>query len=100
VDISRVLIPHLDKYPLLTSKYLNYLTFKKAIKMLENKADLTLQGIEKLKNMASQMNTNRTFEENGYFAKSVFLSLLLAQSGFKGLLMQKVASISIWVNQI
>jgi len=100
VDISRVLIPHLDKYPLLTSEYLNYLTFKKAIKMLENKADLTLQGIEKLKNMASQMNTNRTFEENGYFAKSVFLSLLLAQSGFKGLLIQKVASFFIWVNQI
>lgn len=69
VDISRVLIPHLDKYPLLTSKYLNYLTFKKAIKMLENKEHLTLQGIEKLKNMASQMNTNRTFEEKGQFCQ-------------------------------
>jgi len=69
VDISRVLIPHLDKYPLLTSKYLNYLTFKKAIKMLENKEHLTLQGIEKLKNMASQMKTNRTFEEKGQFCQ-------------------------------
>jgi hypothetical protein len=81
VDISRVLIPHLDKYPLLTSKYLNYLTrfvlgitskdktLKKAIKMLENKEHLTLQGIEKLKNMASQMNTNRTFEEKWLFCQ-------------------------------
>jgi hypothetical protein len=92
VDISRVLIPHLDKYPLLTSKYLNYLTrfvlgitskdktLKKAIKMLENKEHLTLQGIEKLKNMASQMNTIGHLRKNGYFAKSIFLSLLLAQN--------------------
>jgi hypothetical protein len=37
--------------------------------MLENKEHLTLQGIEKLKNMASQMNTNRTFEEKGQFCQ-------------------------------
>ncbi len=37
--------------------------------MLENKEHLTLQGIEKLKIMASQMNTNRTFEEKWQFCQ-------------------------------
>lgn len=35
--------------------------------MLENKEHLTSQGIETLKSMASQMNTNRTFEEKWEF---------------------------------
>lgn len=71
VDISRVLIPHLDKYPLLTSKYLSLLDIhlKKAINMMENKEHLTLQGIEKLKNMAGIPNEYQSDEEKWVFCQ-------------------------------
>jgi len=48
-DIDRVLIPFLEEFPLLTSKYLNYLDLQKAIEMLKNGEHLTREGIEKLK---------------------------------------------------
>jgi len=38
--LNEIIFPIFDKYPLLTSKYFNYLRFKKAYNILENK-DLT-----------------------------------------------------------
>jgi hypothetical protein len=69
-DIHSKLIPFLDKNPLLTSKQLNYLTFKKAINMLINGEHLTIKGIEELKALAKEMNTNRTFEEKWNFTQN------------------------------
>jgi hypothetical protein len=40
--IERVLIPIFDKYPLLTTKYFDYIKFKKALLVLNNN-DLTIQ---------------------------------------------------------
>jgi LAGLIDADG endonuclease len=68
-DIDRVLIPFLEEYPLLTSKYLNYLDFKRAIEMLKNGEHLTREGIEKLKEMAQNMNTNRSFKDKWQFTQ-------------------------------
>lgn len=69
IDINRVLIPFLEKHPLLTSKYLNYLSFKKAIEMVLNREHLTAQGIERLKTIAQEMNTKRTFKEKWEFCQ-------------------------------
>jgi len=60
-DIANIIIPFLDKYPLLTSKYLNYKTFKEAINLMIDKKHLTLEGMNKIKELASKMNTKRSF---------------------------------------
>jgi hypothetical protein len=71
-DINNILIPFLDKYTLLSSKFLNYQDFKKAVKLINNKEHLTLEGIQKLKYLSKNMNTGRSFEDKFNFCKSYF----------------------------
>ena len=54
-DIKNIIIPHFDKYTLVTSKQLNYLDFKKAIYLLEEKDSMNL-----IINIKNSMNTKRT----------------------------------------
>lgn len=68
--------------------------------MLESKEHLTLQGIDKLKNMASQMNTNRTFEEKWQFCQEHTSKSTINPEWIQGFTDAECASISIWVNQI
>ena len=58
-DINNVLIPKLDKYPLKGIKRLNYEDFKLAAELIKNKEHLTLDGLNKLKEIKSRMNTKR-----------------------------------------
>ena len=98
-DIDRVLIPFLEEYPLLTSKYLNYLDFKRAIEMLKNGEHLTREGIEKLKEMASKMNTNRSFREKWQFTQEHCPKVVLTPEWIKGLQMLKDVTIFSWGNR-
>lgn len=36
-DLTSVIIPHFDKYPLLTKKYFDYMFFKKVVKLMLEK---------------------------------------------------------------
>lgn len=44
----RVIIDHFDKYPLITQKRADFLLFKKAYELIENKEHLTVEGLKKL----------------------------------------------------
>jgi hypothetical protein len=68
-EIQNVLIPFLEEHPLLTSKFLNYLDFKKAVDLVSNKKHLTLEGIEQLRILAKGMNTGRTFDQKWIFCQ-------------------------------
>jgi hypothetical protein len=68
-EIRHVLIPFLEEHPLLTSKFLNYLDFKKAVDLVSNKKHLTLEGIEQLRILAKGMNTGRTFDQKWVFCQ-------------------------------
>ena len=46
-DISNVIIPHFDKYPLQTQKQADFELFKKAINLLNKKEHLTAEGLKK-----------------------------------------------------
>ena len=50
------LILYLEKYPLLTQKAVDLLLFKKAVELVNNKAHLTLEGLEKIVNIKASMN--------------------------------------------
>jgi Fe-S-cluster formation regulator IscX/YfhJ len=56
-DILNIIIPHFDKYPLITSKHLNFLDLKKIALMLD-KNDLDINKIESIIN---NMNSRRSF---------------------------------------
>jgi len=66
-DIVNFIIPHFDKYPLITSKQLNYLDFKKAILLINSKKHLTEEGMSEIIKITKNMNTNRPFEEKWKF---------------------------------
>ncbi len=52
--LNKVIFPIFDKYPLFTSKYFNYLRFKKAYYILENKNLTTVAKNEKIEELLSE----------------------------------------------
>ena len=75
-DIVEKVIPHLDKYPLLTSKYLDYQDFKKAALLLKAKlhlskeSDIANKTIEEILSLKDNMNKLRSFEERWKYLES------------------------------
>jgi len=51
-----VIINHLDKYPLITKKWADYLLFKKSVDLIKNKEHLTLDGLQKIVNIKASLN--------------------------------------------
>jgi hypothetical protein len=62
-DLIKKVIPHFDKYSLKTSKYLNYIDFKSAAVLMQDKIHFTNIGIDKLKEIKSKMNKARSFKD-------------------------------------
>ena len=54
-DLNKLII-HLEKYPLLTQKAADFLLFKKAVELVNDKAHVTVEGLEKLVNIKASMN--------------------------------------------
>jgi hypothetical protein len=57
-DLNKLII-HLDKYPLITQKAflrLDFLLFKQAVKLVNNKTHLTVEGLNQLVNIKASMN--------------------------------------------
>ena len=48
-DLYGIIIPFFDKYPLIGVKLSNYLAFKEAVNIVINKEHLTLEGLNKIK---------------------------------------------------
>lgn len=55
-EITQVVLPHFDKYPLITQKYADYLLFKEVIAIMERKEHLTLEGLNKIVAIRSSIN--------------------------------------------
>jgi hypothetical protein len=75
-DILNVIIPHFDKYPLVTSKQLNYLAFKKIALILDSKLDISSIDLDRITAIISNMNSRRSFEDKWMFFNESFLSML------------------------
>ena len=54
-DLNKLLV-HLEKYPLLTQKAADFLLFKQAVKLVNNKTHLTVEGLNQLVNIKASMN--------------------------------------------
>lgn len=55
-DIKTAIIPHFDKYPLITQKQADYTLFRTIILMVGNKEHLTMAGLQKIISLRAAMN--------------------------------------------
>ncbi len=53
------IIPFFEKHPLKSGKHIDFLKFRKILLLMEHNEHLTLEGIEKIRAIASEMNTGR-----------------------------------------
>jgi hypothetical protein len=60
-DIYNKIIPIFNKYPILGVKSLDFKDFCKAAELINKKAHLTLEGLDKISKIKSNMNTGRIF---------------------------------------
>jgi len=61
-DLLEIIIPHFDKYPLLTQKRRDFLLFKEIVIIMNNKQHLTLEGLEKI--VSLRMAMTKVIPEN------------------------------------
>jgi hypothetical protein len=61
-DLTEILIPIFDKYPILGAKNLDYQDFKKAAVLIKNGEHLTQQGMNNILKLKENMNKGRKFE--------------------------------------
>lgn len=62
------LIFHLEKYPLITQKAGDLLLFKQAMKLVNNKAHLTIEGLNQIVNIKASMNLGLSDKLKSEFA--------------------------------
>lgn len=55
-NLTSVIIPHFNKYPLLTNKRADFIIFTNIIKLLNDKEQATMVGLQKIINMRASMN--------------------------------------------
>lgn len=55
-QILEHILPHFDKYPLITKKHADYLLFKKIVMMMLKKEHLTAEGLQEIVNTKASLN--------------------------------------------
>ena len=60
-DIVNTIIPFFEKYPIIGVKNLDFTYFKKAAIIIKNKEHLTPDGLNKILEIKSKMNRNRSW---------------------------------------
>ena len=62
-DILNIIIPFFNKYQIQGVKHLDYIDFVKTAELIENKAHLTKEGLDKIKEIKNGINKGRTRKE-------------------------------------
>ncbi len=70
-DLYNNILPHFDKYSLVTSKNLDYLDFKKVVLMCKDRFDVFNIHRRKIIFIKNNMNSKRSFEERHHFYKDL-----------------------------
>lgn len=70
-DIVDVIIPHFDKYPLITKKYSYYMLFKQVSILMLNKLHNTLEGLQEIVNYRASINSGLSKELKEAFQLTV-----------------------------
>ena len=84
-DLTNKIIPHFDKYPLLTQKRADFELFKKVRRsaLMSEKTHLEMEGLCKIVSIKASMNNGLSDEFKTAFLSSVHTSALLRSEGEK-----------------
>ena len=66
-DLCNIILPHFDKYPLITSKNLDFLDFRKVVLMCKDGLDLFNIHRRKIFFIINNMNSKRSFDQRWQF---------------------------------
>ena len=58
-DLTDIIIPFFDKYPIIGVKFKDFYDFKRAAELMKNGAHLTSEGLEKIREIKIGMNKGR-----------------------------------------
>ena len=70
-DISNVIIPYLNKYPLVTQKRADFEIFTRITKMLENKEHMNCKGLQDIVNLKDSLNLGLSEKLKTYFPNTL-----------------------------
>lgn len=70
-DLAQYIIPHFNKYPLLTQKKADFLLFSWVVNLMNNKEHLTVQGLHKILSIRASMNKGLTENLKSLFPEIV-----------------------------
>jgi len=70
-DLSLVIIPHFDKYPLLTQKRSDFLFFKLVVNLLKNNEQASFEGLQNIINIRASMNKGLSKELLNNFPNTI-----------------------------
>lgn len=59
-QIMNIIIPHFDKYPLITKKHEDYILFREVVMIMHKKEHLTNEGIQTIVNIRATLNKGLT----------------------------------------
>jgi hypothetical protein len=59
LNLMEKILPHFDKYPLLNLKQEDFKCFKECMAIIKSKQHLTKEGLDKIKSLNLEMNSNR-----------------------------------------
>jgi hypothetical protein len=79
-EICNVIIPHFDKYLLITQKLSDYRIFRKVVMMIRNKEHLTEEGVNSIINLKSSLNRGLTEELKAIFPKSILVKRAVVEN--------------------
>ena len=70
-QISNVILPYFNKYPLITQKLGDYLLFREVVEMINNKEHLTLEGLNKIVSIKASINKGISDELKAAFPQCI-----------------------------
>ena len=78
-DLTNVVIPHFNKFPLITQKLANFELFKMVIEIMNRKEHLTIEGLRKIVAIRASMNLGLSPELKASFPDIVHIQRPLVQ---------------------
>jgi hypothetical protein len=74
-EITKVIIPHFENYPLITKKQSDFLLFKEIVKIMDNREHLTEDGLIKIISLKASLNRGLSNELKVFFPKIIAITI-------------------------
>jgi len=94
-DLTNIIIPHFEKYSLLTQKAADFNAFKNIVELIKNNAHLSIEGLHQIINIKASMNKGLPAVRPSLITllkltdPSSILKTFLIHTGYQDLLMEK-----------